>query len=172
MRLPASPFDPRLFIVSRAEGGAVGAFAAHIDETLRRGEPDVPAKIRVFFGISLWEGDGAGLDFVHVGVGISPEDDFAVKLIQEEFTQNPKPLGTSPGRWAARQRTLSPEAIKSRQCKSEEFCWLATVSGPDIRARPARISPRVKVLTGSDVCGRYGRYGRTKLRRYGRRRRN
>ena len=53
--------------------------------------------------------------FVRVGVEMSQEGDFSVKLPQEEFTKNLKPLLTSRGLSAARQQTSSRGAIKLRQ---------------------------------------------------------
>ena len=38
-----------------------------------------------------------------------------------------------------------------RQCKMREIFWLATVSRPDVRARPAPLAPKVNVFQGDDV---------------------
>ena len=68
-----------------------------------------------------------------------------------EFTKNLNILTTSPDLWAARQRTVSLEAIGLRQCTLGELCWLATELRPDICDRLARIAPRANSLQGGDV---------------------
>ena len=82
---------------------------------------------------------------------LSQDSSFSVTLTQKDFAEKLQPLGTSPQLWAARQKLLSPEDVKLRQCKLGELCWLATVSRPDICARLARIASRINELTGSDV---------------------
>ena len=77
--------------------------------------------------------------------------DVPVTLTQDEFARNSEPLPTSPQLWAGRQKTLSIEDIKLRQCKLGELCLLATVSRPDIGARSAHIASRVNSLQGSDM---------------------
>ena len=118
----------------------MGAFATHIDDILGCGEPDVLPKIRGFseqrFGAMKLQENS----FVRVGVELNQEANFSVTLTQEEFAKNLQPVGTSPELWAARQKLLSPEDVKLRQCKLGELCWLATVSRPDICARLARIA--------------------------------
>ena len=52
---------------------------------------------------------------MHVGVEVSEEGDFSVKLSQKKFAKNLKPLPTCPELWAARRRVLSPEAMELRQ---------------------------------------------------------
>ena len=84
-------------------------------------------------------------------MGGSQEGDFSVKLPQDEFTKNLKPLMSSPGLGAARQRAASPEATELRQCKLGEFCSAASVSRPDICASLARVASYVSSPQGSDV---------------------
>ena len=62
------------------------------------------------------------------------------------------PIPTSPELWAARQRPSPPEEIKVCQYESGELCWSATVPGPDICSRPARIAARVNSLQCGDIC--------------------
>ena len=88
---------------------------------------------------------------MRAGAGLAQESGFSVILTQDEFAQNLKPLPASPQLWAVRQKTLAIAAIKLRQCKLGELCWLATASRPDICARRGRIAPRVNSSQGSDV---------------------
>ena len=50
-----------MYSVFRKAGGAVGAFVANNDDILGYGEPAVPAEIRVFFGMSIWKVQSAGI---------------------------------------------------------------------------------------------------------------
>ena len=68
-----------------------------------------------------------------------------------EFAKNFQPLGTSPELWAARQKLLSPEDAKLRQCKLGGLCRPATVSRREICAKLARIASRINSLQGADV---------------------
>ena len=81
--------------------------------------------------------------FAHVGMELVQDSTFSAALTQGEFTKNLQPLGTSSQLRAARQKLLSPEAVKLRQCKLGEFCCLATVSRPAICAKLARIASRI-----------------------------
>ena len=110
------------------------------------GEPDVSTKIRHFLGKRL-----LGDSFVRVGIELVQDSNFSVILTQGYFAKNLQPLGTSPELWAARQKLLSPEDVKMRQCKLGGLCWLATVSRPDICARLARIASRINALQGGDI---------------------
>ena len=107
-------------------------FATHIADVLGRGEPDVLPKIRGFseqrFGAMKLQENA----FLHVGVTLKQDANFPVTLTQADFAKNLQPLRTSPELWAARQKLLSPENVKLRQCKLGELCWLATVSRPDM----------------------------------------
>ena len=89
--------------------------------------------------------------FVHVGMEAPRGNDFSVKVNQEEFAKNLKPIPTSLGLRAARQRTLPLEASKLRQCNLGELFWLAAISRPETRSRPARIAYRANSLQGSNV---------------------
>ena len=88
---------------------------------------------------------------MRVGMELEQAANFPATLTQADFAKNLQPLGTSPELRAARQKLLSPEDVKLRQCKLGEPCWLATVPRPDICARLARIAPRVNSLQGADV---------------------
>ena len=88
--------------------------------------------------------------FVHVGAELLQDNDSLVKLAHEEFAQNPQPLPTSSGLWAARRKILSPEDIKLRRRKLGELRWSATVSRPDICVRPAWIPALGKSLQGCE----------------------
>ena len=147
----ASAFDPCLFFVFRDQGQAAGALATHIGDNLGCGEPDILPEIRRFseqrFGAMKLQENS----FVHVGIELNQEANFSATLTQEGFAKNPHPLGTSPELRAARQKLLSPEDVKLRQCKLGELCWLATVSRPDICATLARIASRINSLQGVDV---------------------
>ena len=90
-RCQATTFDSCLFFVFRGEGHAVGAFAAHIDDILGRGEPGVLAKIRNFSerrfgGLKLQESS-----FVHVGVELVLDSTFSATLIQGDFPEKSQP---------------------------------------------------------------------------------
>ena len=50
-----SSFDPCFFFVFRKEGGAVGAFATHVDDILGRWCPDVLERTLSCFGSPVWE---------------------------------------------------------------------------------------------------------------------
>ena len=136
-------FDP-----ARRRGSEAGAFTTHI---LGRGEPDVPPEIRAFSERRLGESDLQESSCVHVGVELVHDNDLSVTPTRDEFTQNLRPLPTTPQLWAARQKTLSLEDMKLRQCELGELCRLATVSAPDICARLACIASRVNSRQGSDA---------------------
>ena len=144
-------FDPRLFSVFRAKGGAVGVFATHIDGILGCGESDVLAKMRVllercFGGLKLQESS-----FDHVGMELAQDHTFSVTLTQGDFATDLQPFLTTPKLRAARQKLLSPEGGHMCQCKLGELRWLATVSRPDICARLALVVSRIYSLQGSHV---------------------
>ena len=80
---------------------------------------------------------------VRGGVELAQDASFSVTLTQGGSAKNLQPMGTSPQLWAERQKLLSPEDVKLRQCKLGELCWLAAVSRPDICARLARIASRI-----------------------------
>ena len=76
---------------------------------------------------------------------------FSFILTQADFKKNLQPLPATLKLRAARHQLLSPEDVKSRQCKLGELCWFATVYRPDICARLARIASRINSLRGRDV---------------------
>ena len=151
LRFQVSPLYPYLYFAFREKGGAVGDFATHIGDILGCGELDSPTKIRVFSEYRFRAVRAQNSIFALVGMESSQEGNFSVKLTQEEFTTNLKPLLTSPGIWAARQQKSLPEGAKLRQRTTGKLCGSATVSGPDICARPARTAPLVNSSQGSDV---------------------
>ena len=147
----ASKFGPCSYFVLRRDGGAVGAIATHIDDILGRRENKVTCKTRVFLGRGLGRPEVQETSCGCVGAELPQEEDFAGKLTQGETMSNLKPLLTSPEFWTARQHLLPQEAMNLRQCKSGEPCRLVTVYRPDIRARLARITPRINSQQGDDV---------------------
>ena len=151
LRCQAPTFDPCLSFVFRNERQAVGASATHIDDILGCGEPDVLTKMRNFSGQRFGKLGLQEESFAHVGMELVWDSTFSAALTQGDSTKNLQPLGTSPQLWAARQKLLSPDDVKLRQCKLGELCWLATVSRPDICARLARITSRIDALQGRDV---------------------
>ena len=66
--------------------------------------------------------------FAHMGMELSQEQDYPVRLTQPEFASNLAPVEASPALWAARQRLLFPEDVLRRQCKLGGLCWRATAS--------------------------------------------
>ena len=88
---------------------------------------------------------------VDAGMELARGGDFSATETQDKFAKNLQPLPGSPQLWATRQKTLSVEDIKLRQCALYEICWLAAVWIPDICARLARIASRVNSLQGSDA---------------------
>ena len=121
LRCEGSTFDPCLFFVYRGNGSAVGVFTTHIDDILGCGEDEVMTKLREFLEIRFGELKVQESKFVHVGMELEQDATFSATLTQKEFTENLKPLGTSPKFWAARQQRLSPEDVKLRQCKLGEL---------------------------------------------------
>ena len=84
-RFRVSSSHPRLFLLFRRDGGAVGAFATHMEDVLGCGEQDVLTKIRVFpenhFGtLKVRESP-----FVRVGVELSHEGNSLAKLTEDEL---------------------------------------------------------------------------------------
>ena len=138
LRFRASPFGPCPYLVFRKEGGAVGAFTTHYDDSIWCAAQDVLAEIR------------ASVEYRFDASRVR-ESPFSVKSTREEFTENLRPLTSSPELWAARQRPLPPGAIYLCQCKLAELCYLAAVSRPNIRARLTRIATQVTPLRGADV---------------------
>ena len=151
MRYQASSLDPCRFFIFHETGKAVGAFTDYIDEILGCGEPDVLRKIRDYLAQRFSESKLQESSLVHVGIESEQDDNFSAPLTQDEFAQNLKPLRTAAQLRASRQKTLSTEDIRLRQCKLGELCLLATVPRPDICARLARTASRVNSLQGSDV---------------------
>ena len=90
---------------------------------------------------------------MHVGMDLVLKGDFSVTLTRDEFARNSNPLPPSPQAWVARRKTLSIEDVKLRRRNLGEPGWLASVSRPDICARPPRIAPRVNSLQGRGVYG-------------------
>ena len=126
-RCQVSNFDPCLFSVFRETGSAVGAFTAHIDDIVGCGEPDVPSKIRQFAEQRFGELKLQESSFLHVGAELAQRSDFSVAVAQDGCTKSLQPLPTSPQLWAARQKKLSMEDTKLRQCKPGGLCRAATV---------------------------------------------
>ena len=146
-----SSFEPCLYFVVREEGGSAEAIATHMDDFLYRGEPDVLSETRVFSGYRFRAPEVQVTFFAHVGMELAQEGDFLVKLTQEEFATNLKPLPTSPEPPAARQQPLCPEDIESRQFMLSELRCPAAVSRPAVCARRARIASGVNSSQVSDV---------------------
>ena len=67
------------------------------------------------------------------GYGFLGDDDPA------KITELLQPIPTAAELWASRRRRL-----EMGECKLGELCWLATVSRPDSRARPAQLAPKVE----------------------------
>ena len=77
---------------------------------------------------------------MRVGMEVSKANDFSTPVAREEFTEGLRPVPGSSDLWAARQRPLSFDEIKTRQCELGELFRLETVSRPDFCARLARIA--------------------------------
>ena len=135
MRCEASTFDPSLFFVFRAKGGAVGVFATQIDDILGRGESGVLAKMRTLLERRFGELKLQESSFVHVGMELAQGHALAVAHTPSDFARNLRPIPTTPKLRAARQKLLAPEDVHMCQCRLVELRWLATASRPDIRAR-------------------------------------
>ena len=146
LEFQVSPFDPRAYFISRKSGGAAGDIATHTDDILRCGEPDISRNVRSFPEHRSGDLDVREQSVAYVGMEARQSNDFSAQLTQGEFTKGQRPITKSPESWAARQRALSLEEMKVRQCKLGELCWSATVSRPDIFARPGRIVARVNSL--------------------------
>ena len=134
--------DPCLNFVFRKSGGAVGAVATQIDYFLGRGETGALSETRAVLGHPFTASKVRRETFLHVGMELSQENDFPIKLTQEKFIKGSKPIATSPGLRAARQRPIPSEEIKLRQgCD----CRLLSV---------AKISARVRhaLLRASTPC--------------------
>ena len=89
--------------------------------------------------------------FARTCMQVSQEIDFSAKLIKDEYTKGLKSDPTSLRLRASRQRPLSSDGIKLRQCDLGELCWLATLSRLDFCARSARFATRVDLSLGSDI---------------------
>ena len=63
-----------------------------------------------------------------VGMEVPQENDYSVKLTQEEFAKSLEPIPTSPGLWDSRQRPLSCGEIKLRRRTLEGPRWLTTAT--------------------------------------------
>ena len=70
LRCQAPTFDPRLFLVFRDQGRAVGAFATHIDDISGCSEPDVLPKKSGVSGTTFWYNEAAGALVCACGHGI------------------------------------------------------------------------------------------------------
>ena len=109
-----------LYLVFSRAGSATGAPATHNDDILGYGEQGFASKTRNFLERRFGKLKVQKSPCVHVGMGLSREDDFSEKLTKVKFTPNSKPRLTSPKLRAARQQLLSPGGIKLRQCKLGE----------------------------------------------------
>ena len=129
----------------------MGAITDHIDDILRRGEPDMLSETRASLGHRFRTLRAQKKSFARGGAGLSEENDFSKKLNQEAFAKNLKPLHASPELWASRQRPLPPYGIKLRQRELGKLRRLAPLSRPDICAKLARIVSRVNSLRDSEI---------------------
>ena len=77
-----------------------------------------------------------GQSCARVGVELSWTSDFSIQLTQGNFQTNPEFR-------ASRPRPLSTGEIRVHQCELGELRWVATVSRPDICARPVQLPARV-----------------------------
>ena len=149
--LQAPNFGPRLYFVYRAFGGAVGVLTPHIDDISGRDDREVSKLIghfseRLFGDLKIKE-----RDFVHAGMEFSQDKDFSAPLTHQKPTDALKPIPTTTGVRAARQRPLTTEKIRVCQCRLGKLRWLASLSRPDICARLAHLVSRVNSLSGCDI---------------------
>ena len=80
----------------RRDGGVVGASATYFDDILECGWQDVSSRTRVSLGRRFGELKVQESFCVHVGMGVSQENEFAVKLAQGGFESNLALLPASP----------------------------------------------------------------------------
>ena len=80
---------------------------------------------------------------MHAGKEGPQEKVFSVTSTLQDCTEAFKPIPTAPEVRASSQRPLTMEEIQVRQCKLRELCRLASVSRPDICARPAQLAAEV-----------------------------
>ena len=103
-----------------------------------------------------------GESFVLVGTELPQAGDFSVQLTRGSSTDALKPILTSPTRRASRQRPLSLEEVRMRQCKLGAFRRLAPASKPNICACLAHLAARAnspEVVTFNEsakwkICGK------------------
>ena len=151
LRFEVSSFGPRLFGIFRKSGGSGGAITAHIADILGCGEPDLLLGARGFLQRGLGQLEANEKIFARVGADLPRETNFSATSTQEDFTESPGPLPTSPEMWARRKEPLSLDEIKLRQRKQGGVRLFAAVSKPDICVRLARVASRVNALCGTDV---------------------
>ena len=151
LRRQAPTIDLCFFLVFRDQGQAVGAFTTHIDDISGFGETDVLETIRHLLEKRLRTMKLREDSFVHVGMGLAQDGNFSATITQGELAKNLQTLLTSPQLRAARQKLLSPEDAKLRQCKLGELSCLSAVARPDICAKLARIASCINALQGGDA---------------------
>ena len=115
LRLQVSPYYSWLNFVFGQGGGAVGAFATHIDDVLGCGEQDVSARIRVPPRHRCGGMKAQEYSFAHVCIELFQEGDLSVELTQVEFTKDRQPPEASPELLATHRPPPAPEAIQFRQ---------------------------------------------------------
>ena len=89
----------------------------HIDDILRRGEPDLWLKVRRYSDKRFRKLAVEKQSFAHVGIEVAEEDAFFVTLIREDFSKNLKFPPTPSKLWAVREEPPSMDESKARQCK-------------------------------------------------------
>ena len=136
---------PSEFAVCRGTGGASGVPFAHTDDVLGCGEADIlPGRVN-FRGAArgAWRASGS---LAHRGAEEPHANDFSTQSAQENLTNAPEPIATTPDIWASRLRPLSIKEVLIRLCKLGGLRLSTTASRPD---NCARVAPMAACLISS-----------------------
>ena len=110
-----STFGPRPYLVYRADGGAAGALAAHIENVIGRGRQDALRSVREHLGRRFGDVAVQAGNSAHVGLELAQADRFSVQLTQGKFAGALNPMPTAPCLRAPRQLPMSMQGIRVRQ---------------------------------------------------------
>ena len=91
-----SSCDPCLHFFYREDGGTFGAFAAHIDATLGRWEPDALSETQTSLEARMGKLEIQESPSVHVRMEVSQAIDYSSRLTQADYSSKVVPRETPP----------------------------------------------------------------------------
>ena len=96
LKFRVSTFGPRLYFVSRANGGAVGVSTTHIDDIAGCGLRALSHSVRKYVERRVGDLKVRKEKFAHVRLELNQAADFWAQLTSEQFADAPNPIPTAP----------------------------------------------------------------------------